>query len=93
MDVSRDLSRALRVPPGWPAATLDRTRPTRQERAAHRLYLLTELLTRLVGTPETERDADDSRRVDALVSETHWDTGDAQDVRRMAHNPATTDGF
>src|SRR6185437_10783181 len=28
VDVSRDLSRALRVPPGWPAATLDRTRPT-----------------------------------------------------------------
>jgi hypothetical protein len=28
MDVSRNLSRALRVPLGWPAATLDRTRPT-----------------------------------------------------------------
>jgi len=50
MDVSRNLSIALRVPPGWPAATLDRTRPTRQERAARRLYLLTELLTRLAGT-------------------------------------------
>jgi IstB-like ATP binding protein len=28
MDVSRNLSRALRVPPGWPSAPLDRTRPT-----------------------------------------------------------------
>jgi hypothetical protein len=28
MGVSRNLSRALRVPSGWPPATLDRTRPT-----------------------------------------------------------------
>jgi len=28
MGVSRNLSRALRVPSGWPTATLDRTRPT-----------------------------------------------------------------
>lgn len=34
------------------------------------LYLLTELLTRLVGTWETERDAHDTGQADAEVGET-----------------------
>ncbi len=51
------------------------------------LYLLTELLTRLAGTGETARDADDDRQTQAQVSETRRDAGDAQDARRMAHNP------
>ena len=53
-------------------------------------YLLTELLTRLVGTGETAWDADDARRADHQVSETHRDAGDGEDACRRAHNPATT---
>jgi hypothetical protein len=37
------------------------------------MYVLTELLTRLVGTGETERDADNARRAYAKVSETRRD--------------------
>ena len=54
------------------------------------LYRLTDLLTRLVGTWEMARDADDNRRAKRQVSETHRDAGDVEDARRMAHNPATT---
>jgi hypothetical protein len=56
----------------------------------HRLYLLTGLLTRLIGTEKTERDAEDGHRAIPQVSETRRDVGDAQDARRLAHNPATT---
>ena len=58
----------------------------------HRLYLLTGLLTRLIGTEKTERDAEDGHRAIPQVSETRRDVGDAQDARRLAHNPATADG-
>jgi hypothetical protein len=58
--------------------------------AGQRRYLLTEMLTRLVRTGETSRDADDGHQVDEQVSETHRDAGDAQDARRTAHNPAMT---
>ena len=44
-------------------------------------------VTRLVGTGETERDADDARRGDSKVSETRRNAGDGGDGRRMAHNP------
>ena len=57
----------------------------------HRLYLLTGLLTRLIGTEKTERDAEDGHRAIPQVSETRRDVGDAQDARRLAHNPATVD--
>ena len=57
---------------------------------SHRLYLLTGLLTRLIGTEKTERDAEDGHRAIPQVSETRRDVGDAQDARRLAHNPATT---
>jgi hypothetical protein len=60
---------------------------TRRGPAGQPLYLLTELLTRLIGTGETERDADDGRRDDKQVGETRRDAGDVQDARRMAHNP------
>jgi hypothetical protein len=36
----------------------------------HRLYLLTGLLTRLIGTEKTERDAEDGHRAIPQVSET-----------------------
>jgi hypothetical protein len=36
------------------------------------------------------RDADDNRRAQRQVSETYRDAGDVEDVRLMAHNPATT---
>jgi hypothetical protein len=55
--------------------------------AGQRLYLLTDLLTRLVGTGETPRDAENGRRARNQVSEMSRDAGDAQDARRMAHNP------
>jgi hypothetical protein len=55
--------------------------------AGQRLHLLTELLTRLVGTGETARDADDDRGVRRQVSETRRDAGETEDARRMAHNP------
>jgi len=55
-----------------------------------RLYLLTELLTRPVGTGETERDVDDGRRAAQKASETCRDGGDTEDARRTAHNPAMT---
>ncbi len=55
-----------------------------------RPFLLTDLLTRLAGTGETARDADDGRRAHRQVSETCRNVGDGGDVRRMAHNPATT---
>jgi hypothetical protein len=45
--------------------------------AGQRLYLLTRLLTRLVGTGETERDADDGHQDDKQVSETRRDVRDA----------------
>jgi hypothetical protein len=51
---------------------------------------LTDLLTRRYRTGETARDVDDGHRPDSLVSETRRDTGDVGDVRRGAHNPATT---
>ena len=51
---------------------------------------LTDLLTRRCGTGETARDVDDGHGPDSLLSETRRDTGDVGDVRRMAHNPATT---
>ncbi len=53
----------------------------------HRPYLLTDLLTRLVGTGETGRDAGDGRQAHPQVSETRRDAGDVGDARRMAHNP------
>ena len=53
----------------------------------HRLYLLTGLLTRLIGTEKTERDAEDGHRAIPQVSETRRDVGDAQDARRLPHNP------
>jgi len=59
----------------------------RREPAGEHRYLLTELLTILVGTGETERDADDACQAASQVSETRRDAGDAQDARRMAHNP------
>ena len=52
---------------------------------------LTDLLTRRCGTGETVRDVGDSYRPDSLVSETGQNTGDGGDVRRSAHNPATTE--
>jgi hypothetical protein len=61
--------------------------PNSREPAGEHWYLLTRLLTRLVGTGETERDADDACQAAPQVSETRRDAGDAQDVRRMAHNP------
>ena len=45
----------------------------------HRLYLLTGLLTRLIGTEKTERDAEDGHRAIPQVSETRRDVGDAQE--------------
>ena len=54
---------------------------------------LTDLLTRRCGTGETVRDVGDSYRPDSLVSETGQNTGDGGDVRRSAHNPATTGGL
>jgi len=54
---------------------------------SHRLYLLTGLLTRLIGTEKTERDAEDGHRAIPQVSETRRDVEDAQDARRLAHNP------
>jgi len=53
-------------------------------------YWLTDLLTRLSETSETDRDADDDRRVAQQVSETRRDDGDTEDARRTAHNPAMT---
>ena len=53
----------------------------------HRLYLLTGLLTRLIGTEKTERDAEDGHRAIPQVSETRRDVGDAEDACRTAHNP------
>ena len=58
----------------------------------HRLYLLTGLLTRLIGTEKTERDAEGGHQAIPQVSETRRDVGDAQDARRLAHNPATAGG-
>ena len=55
----------------------------------HGLYLLTGLLTRLIGTERTERDAEDGHRAIPQVSETRRDVGDA---RRLAQNPATAGG-
>ena len=49
--VSRNLSRALRVPSGWPTATLDRTRPT----DAHGLAIS--------GRSDPHDGSDDSRKV------------------------------
>ena len=45
------------------------------------------LLTRPGGTGETTRDTSDAPRGLRLVSETHRDTRDVGDARRMAHNP------
>jgi hypothetical protein len=59
----------------------------RSTHAGHRPFLLTDLLTRLVGTGETAQDADDDRRAHRQVSEMRRDAGDGEDARRMAHNP------
>jgi hypothetical protein len=55
------------------------SRAERRELAGQRPYLLTELLTRLAGTGETARDADDDYQSQRQVSETRRDAGDAQD--------------
>ena len=64
----------------------------RSTHAGHRPFLLTDLLTRLLGTGETARDTGDAQRILCLVSETRRNGGDGGDARRMAHNPATA-GF
>ncbi len=51
------------------------------------LFGLTDLLTRLCETGETEREADDSRSRHPLLSGTRRNVGDEEDVRRSAHNP------
>ncbi len=51
---------------------------------------LTNLLTRPCGTGETAWDVGDSHCPASLVSETRRKAGDGGDVRRGAHNPATT---
>jgi hypothetical protein len=76
------------------ASGQDQARPRsgtrlRREPAGQRPYLLTELLTKLIGTGETARHADDAQRADQQVSETRRDGRDAEDGRRTAHNPAT----
>jgi hypothetical protein len=50
---------------------------------------LTDLLTRPGGTDETQRRTRDGHRTCVLVSETGRNARDMEDVRRMAHNPAT----
>ncbi len=59
----------------------------RSTHAGHHPFLLTDLLTRLVGTGETGRDAGDGRQAHRQVSETGRDAGDVGDARRGAHNP------
>jgi hypothetical protein len=60
------------------------------EAAGRRAQWLTDLLTRRCGTGETMRDTGDAQRRLHLVSETRRNAGDGGDVRRRAHNPATT---
>jgi hypothetical protein len=52
--------------------------------------VLTDLLTKPGGMGETRRATGDSSRLGALVSGTQRLSGDQQDARRFAHNPATT---
>jgi hypothetical protein len=47
---------------------------------------LTDSLTRLFGTGETQRTTGHGLELNALVSETQLPAGDQQDVRRFAHN-------
>jgi hypothetical protein len=55
--------------------------------AGQEAHRLTDLLTRLAGTGETARDADDGHRAHQQVSETRRDVGDRGDVCRVAHDP------
>ena len=48
-----------------------------KKRQVRGCYLLTEMLTRLAGTGETERDADDGHQDNGEVSEMRRDVGDA----------------
>ena len=53
-------------------------------------YRLTDLLTRLCETAETERETDDVHLGHPLVNGTRRNARDEEDARRSAHNPATT---
>jgi hypothetical protein len=65
--------------------------PEVQKAARQSVRPLTDLLTRRVGTEETAGDTGDAQRDLRLVSETRWNVGDGEDVRRGAHNPETDD--
>lgn len=61
-----------------------------QKAAGQSAPRLTDLLTRPVGTGGDDVDTGDAHQSLRLVSETRQNARDTEDVRRSAHNPATT---